>query len=204
MFTLTKEIRKETRTFKDASGKESEREVYVCYIRLTKKDFDTIVNERLSGMDEKLEAYGRYCYSGNGQQVMHPVMQLDWTNKVTSKFGSRLHPIRKERAMHNGIDIGVPTGTQLYSAVTGTVTRAAYSDSAGYYVTVTDYNGYKVTFMHMSSYAVAEGQQIRAGEFVGLSGNTGASTGPHLHLAIQDENGNYLNPIFIVPSNGAF
>ena len=90
-------------------------------------------------------------------------MREDWTDRISSNFGSRLHPIDGTVRQHNGVDIAVPEGTRLYSACSGTVTTARYSDSAGYMVTVTAENGYKVTFMHMKSYIVAANQTIQAG-----------------------------------------
>lgn len=173
----------------------------VCYVTLTKKSLDDVIAERIAS--DEMFAYIGIRLSGGGKQIFNPVMREDWTDRISSNFGSRLHPIDGTVRQHNGVDIAVPEGTRLYSACSGTVTTARYSDSAGYMVTVTAENGYKVTFMHMKSYIVAANQTIQAGQFIGLSGNTGNSTGPHLHLAVQSPDGTYSNPILYIPMTAA-
>ena len=171
----------------------------ICYVTLEKIELEAVVEGRMSA-DEK-ERYNNYILSSGGQQVYGPVMKEDWTNLISSDYGERIHPITGERTFHNGIDIAIPTGTPLYSAVKGTVILAQYSESAGNYMKVQTESGWTVTFMHMDSLAVQAGQQVEKGDFVGNSGNTGRSTGPHLHLEVRDLNGNTINPYFIVPHN---
>lgn len=132
-----------------------------------------------------------------------PVMREDWTNLISSNYGERIHPITKERKFHNGVDIAVPTGTRIYSAVKGTVILAQYSSSAGNWVKVQTESGWTVIMMHMDSLAVSAGQEVEQGDFLGYSGNTGNSTGPHLHLEVRDANDKTLNPIFIIPQTCA-
>ncbi len=173
----------------------------ICYVTLEKKELEEIVEARLT--EEMKFQYGAYKLSSGGQQVYAPVMQEDWTNLISSPYGERIHPITKVRKKHDGVDIAVPTGTKLYSAVTGTVTISKYSESAGNYVTVETDSGWSVTFMHMDSRAVAVGDRVEQGDFVGLSGNTGNSTGPHLHLQVENEEGKTVNPVFIIPQSCA-
>ncbi len=175
--------------------------VKICYVTLTKKELEEIIGERIR--QDEIFSYIGISLAGGGKQIFNPVMREDWSDHISSNFGSRLHPIDGTVKPHNGVDIAVPEGTRLYSAASGTVTTAQYSDSAGYMVTVTAENGYKITFMHMKSYSVARNQRIEAGEFIGLSGNTGNSTGPHLHLGVQKPDGTYVNPILYIPSNMA-
>lgn len=202
MFKVEAEVKVEPREVTDeVTGEKKTENKNICYVTLKVTGFDDVVAERLT--DGQKNSYLGYQLSGCGQQVMNPVMEEDWTDLISSPFGSRYHPIHKEYRMHNGVDIAVPTGTEVYAAVSGEVTAARYSDSAGYMVSVTDANGYTVTYMHLSSYSVAVGQKITAGQFVALSGNTGNSTGPHLHLAVQDADGNYLNPVFMIPQTCA-
>lgn len=173
----------------------------ICYVTLEKKELEEIVEARLS--EELKFQYGAYKLSTGGQQVYAPVMQEDWTNLISSPYGERIHPITKVRKLHAGVDIAVPVGTKLYSAVTGTVTISRYSESAGNYVTVRTDTGWTVTFMHMDSRAVAAGDRVEQGDFVGLSGNTGKSTGPHLHLQVENEEGKTVDPVFIIPQSCA-
>ena len=106
---------------------------------------------------DELKQYGDYRLSPGGQQVYSPVMREDWTNLISSNFGERIHPITKERKMHNGVDIAVPIGTHVYSAVNGTVILARYSESAGNWVKVRTESGWTVVMMHMGSLTVSEG-----------------------------------------------
>ncbi|MCI5584686.1 MAG: M23 family metallopeptidase, partial [Lachnospiraceae bacterium] len=171
----------------------------ICYVTLSKKELEEVIADRMDG-EEKIR-YSDYKLSSGGQQVYSPIMLEDWTNLISSDYGERIHPITGVRTFHNGVDIAIPTGTKLYSAVTGTVTVAQYSESAGNYVRVQTDSGWVVTFMHMDTLAVSPGQTVEKGDFLGHSGNTGRSTGPHLHLEVRDANNNPINPIFIVPQN---
>lgn len=137
--------------------------------------------------------------TGNGQQVYGPVMDVDWRNKISSNYGERIHPITGKRIFHDGVDIAVPVGTTLYSPVMGTVVASHYSDSAGNMVTIQTETGWLITFMHMDSRTVQAGERIERGQQVGFSGNTGNSTGPHLHIRVHDAEGNSVNPVFIIP-----
>lgn len=173
----------------------------ICYITLEKKELEEIVEARLPE-DLKFQ-YGAYHLSTGGQQVYAPVMREDWTDLISSNYGERIHPITKVRTFHKGVDIAVPEGTKLYSAVKGVVVISQYSDSAGNYVSVQTDSGWKVTFMHMDSRAVAVGEEVEQGDFIGLSGNTGNSTGAHLHLQVENPAGETVNPIFIIPQTCA-
>lgn len=202
MYVLTIEVKVEDRDIEhynpDTGEHYTETEPKnICYITLTKKELEDVVEERLS--DDMRFNYDSLKLSTGGQQVYGPVMREDWTNLISSNYGERIHPITKERIMHKGVDIAVPEGTKLYSSIKGVVTVSQYSESAGNYVTVKNDSGWTVTFMHMNARAVSVGQEIEQGDFVGLSGNTGNSTGPHLHLQVADANGKTINPIFIIP-----
>lgn len=176
--------------------------VPICYVRLEKADFYTLLKERMEDAAKQGQMDAFYL-TGNGQQVYGPVMNIDWRNKISSNYGERIHPITGERKKHNGVDIAVPTGTALYSAVTGTVIDSHYSKSAGNMITVQTKSGWKVTFMHMDSRAVSVGDEVIQGQLVGYSGNTGNSTGPHLHLEVKNENDEHVNPVFIIPFSTA-
>lgn len=122
-----------------------------------------------------------------------------WTTPInftqmTSPFGYRWHPIHKDWRMHYGVDLAAPTGTPIYAARSGVVTRASYEDGgAGYYVSINHGDGYASIYMHMTHFIVSAGQQVSAGQVIGYCGSTGGSTGPHLHFGIS-YNGVYVNP----------
>lgn len=172
--------------------------VKICYVKLEKADFYELLQSRIDDAAKQNQMNG-FFLTGNGQQIYGPVMNVDWRNKISSNFGHRVHPITGEKKFHDGVDIAVPTGTALYSAVKGTVITSRYSDSAGNMITIQTDSGWQITFMHMDSRAVSVGEQLEQGQYVGTSGNTGNSTGPHLHLQVHDAEGNKINPVFIIP-----
>lgn len=204
MYTIEIEVREEIREgveMDSHSGEEITVEELkkICYVKVSKKELEEVVSERMT--DEEKEKYDTYTLSSGGQQVYGPVMVEDWTGLISSDYGERIHPVTGQRTFHNGVDVAIPTGTKLYSAVTGTVITAQYSETAGNYIRVQTDSGWVVTFMHMDTLAVTTGQTIKRGDFVGHSGNTGRSTGPHLHLEVRDASNNPINPVFIVPQN---
>lgn len=206
MYTLTIEVKVEDREIDKYNPETGEYEKVtepknICYVTLEKKELEEIVEERLP---ENLEfQYTGYKLSTGGQQVYGPVMRENWTNLISSNFGERIHPITKERKPHNGVDIAVPTGTKIYSAIEGTVTLAQYSETAGNWLKIQNEEGWTVVMMHMDSLAVSAGQKVEKGDFVGYSGNTGRSTGPHLHLEVRNPSDEAINPIFIIPQTCA-
>ena len=206
MYTLTIEVKVEDREISTYNPDTGDYDTVIepkniCYITLEKKELEEIVDERLP--DDLRFQYEGYWLATGGQQVYGPVMQEDWTNLISSNFGDRVHPITKERKSHNGVDIAVPRGTKIYSAVKGTVVLAEYSSSAGNWVKVQTESGWTVVMMHMDSLAVSAGQEVEKGDFLGYSGNTGNSTGPHLHLEVRDPDDKAINPIFIIPQTCA-
>ncbi len=107
---------------------------------------------------------------------------------LTSGFGSRWG------RMHEGIDIAVPEGTPIRAAKAGTVVIAAYTGGYGNYTCVDHGGGISSCYGHQSSYAVSAGDSVAQGEVIGYSGNTGSSTGPHLHFEIR-VNGSAVDPL---------
>ena len=106
---------------------------------------------------------------------------------ITSRFGSR------SLGTHSGLDIGVPTGTPIKAAASGTVTFSGYQGSYGYLVVITHENGVQTYYAHNSRLLVTAGQYVSQGELISYSGSTGRSTGPHLHLEVR-VNGVAQNP----------
>lgn len=126
--------------------------------------------------------------------AIQPVANKDLT-RIASGFGYRIHPIYKTRIMHQGIDFTAPVGTEIYSTGNGTVGRVEY-DGRGYgnNVIINHGYGYLTLYAHMSKVAVRQGQKINRGDVIGYVGNTGSSTGPHLHYEVI-RNNNKINPI---------
>ena len=114
--------------------------------------------------------------------------------KITSKFGNRTHPVLKSVKFHRGVDIAVSIGTPVYSGIKGRVTFAGRKGNYGNLVEIEGNNRIKVRYAHLNSIDVVTGQKVSDGEKVAETGNTGMSTGPHLHYEIIiDENP--VNPL---------
>lgn len=174
---------------------EEEYTVTIMTVMLLVKPLEDIVNERLTGNDEAISLYETYGLTHGLLQRFWSPVNVDWMSRISCYYGYRVHPITGDNQFHRGLDIALPEGTELFAAMDGTVTTATYDDSYGNYVVITDENGYQIKYAHMQSLGVTEGQTVTHGDMIGYSGNTGGSTGPHLHLECL-VNGDYYNPIF--------
>ena len=115
--------------------------------------------------------------------------------RLTSAFGMRKHPVLKVTRMHNGVDMACAAGTPIYATRAGTVTTASYQASgAGNYVSINHLDGFSSIYMHMTHYVVSKGQSVSQGQLIGYVGNTGISTGDHLHFGVSYA-GTYVNPL---------
>lgn len=115
--------------------------------------------------------------------------------RLVSGFGFRIHPIYKTRRMHTGVDFLAPTGTPIYATGNGKVVEAERSNHGYGRMVVIDHGyGYETLYAHLSQIRVREGQEIKRGEIIGMVGNTGTSTAPHLHYEVI-RNGRKVNPI---------
>ena len=114
---------------------------------------------------------------------------------TTSKFGDTI----SRSSRHLGHDWGVCVGTKVKAAKEGRVTLAYYSESYGYNVLINHGDLVETRYAHMSEFNVEKGQKVSRGQVIGLSGNTGDSTGPHLHFEVII-NGKKVNPVNYVKS----
>lgn len=120
--------------------------------------------------------------------------------EITSPFGERVHPITGEVKRHDGVDLAVDENTPLPSYMDGTVTETGYDEGGyGYYIVVRDKDGNETLYGHLNSISVKQGQEVKRGEIIGLTGNTGGSTGPHLHLEYRDSSGKLHDPTQVLP-----
>lgn len=109
--------------------------------------------------------------------------------RITSPFGYRRNPFtNKGREMHSGVDLKGRTGDPVKSTAKGKVTFAGYQGNYGYVVMVKHSNGYETRYAHLVRTRVKKGENVDAGDIVGLLGSTGRSTGPHLHYEILVNN----------------
>lgn len=113
---------------------------------------------------------------------------------VSSGFGGRSSPGGVGSTFHEGLDIAVPEGTPIRAAASGTVIMASYNGGYGNYTCVDHGSGLSTCYAHQSQFGVTSGQSVDQGQVIGYSGNTGASTGPHLHFEVRI-NGAAVDPL---------
>lgn len=112
----------------------------------------------------------------------------------TSSFGRRKAPTKGASSYHKGVDWATPTGTPVYASCGGTVVKAGWGSGYGYVVYINHEDGRQTRYGHLSKVLVSAGQTVKQGDRIALSGNTGVSTGPHLHFEILI-NGTQVNPL---------
>ena len=114
--------------------------------------------------------------------------------RLTSGFGRRNAPTRGASSYHRGVDWATPVGTAVMASSSGRVTRAGWGSGYGYCVYIKHADGRETRYGHLSKVLVSVGQSVSQGQKIALSGNTGVSTGPHLHFEILI-NGSQVNPL---------
>ncbi|MDR6240876.1 M23 family metallopeptidase [Aureibacter tunicatorum] len=118
--------------------------------------------------------------------------------RLSSGFGTRMHPILKRWRLHEGVDYSAPKGTPIYATGDGKVVTVK-SNFGGYGKEVVIDHGFGFTtrYAHMQSFNVKRGQKVKRGECIGFVGNTGRSTAPHLHYEVR-KNDKPVNPIHYI------
>ena len=172
---------------------EEEYTVTILDVTLTVVDLNVVVAGHMN--EEQKEIYALYNETHGLVQQFYTPLDLYWYNYVSSYYGYRINPVTGEEQLHRGVDIAVPTGTTVYAAMDGTVTTAAYDAYYGNYVVIENSEGYCTKYAHMDTLSASTGQTVTHGTVVGTTGNTGSSTGSHLHIECM-YNGEYYNPLF--------
>jgi murein DD-endopeptidase MepM/ murein hydrolase activator NlpD len=115
-------------------------------------------------------------------------------NRISSGYGWRVHPLYKTRIFHDGMDFTGKVGTPLYATGDAVVKKAGKLRGYGKTVVLDHGYGYTTLYAHLNNYNVKRGQKVKRGEVIAFLGNTGKSTGPHLHYEIR-KSGKHVNPI---------
>ena len=116
------------------------------------------------------------------------------TGPITSKFGKRKAPVAGASTYHNGVDVGVPVGTQVVAPWDGTVLSTYSNAAGGNQMIVKHPNGYRTGYAHLSEFCAQKGDRVAAGQTICLSGNTGRGTGAHLHFTLTNPAGQKVDP----------
>lgn len=126
--------------------------------------------------------------------AIQPVSNKQLT-RIASGFGMRIHPIYGIAKMHNGLDFTAPQGTPIYATGDGVITEAGAGTGTGNHVIINHGYGYETEYMHMVRIKTRTGKRVKRGEIIGWVGNTGASTGPHVHYEVHI-NGSPVDPVY--------
>ena len=124
--------------------------------------------------------------------AIQPIANKD-LKRTASGYGMRIDPIYRTPRFHSGMDFSAKIGTDIYATGDGVVTFAAWKQGYGNCLMIDHGYGYKTLYGHLSKYNARVGQKVKRGEVIGKVGNTGKSTGPHLHYEVIVR-GRYDNP----------
>lgn len=129
-------------------------------------------------------------YVGNGMLALRPITS---SARMSSGFGYRIHPVTGKSQFHKGMDFAAPIGTPIYATGNGVVTFSGWGTGYGRYVEVDHGNGTVTRYAHTSANYVNVGDTVYANQQIAAVGNTGRSTGAHLHYEVR-QNGQAVNP----------
>lgn len=129
-------------------------------------------------------------YAGNGMLTVRPITS---SARMSSGFGYRIHPVTGKTQFHKGMDFAAPIGTPIYATGNGVVTFSGWGTGYGRYVEVDHGNGTVTRYAHTSANYVNVGDTVYANQQIAAVGNTGRSTGAHLHYEVR-QNGQAVNP----------
>jgi len=162
------------------------------------KDVINQLKRKIQILDESRIEIGETLKSEHSKIKHLPTIRPVRIGRITAQFGYRIDPFTEKRTPHHGIDIGAPIGTPVFAAADGTVLRiiSQYSPNKGYgkLVEIDHGNGHRTRYGHLSKITVRRGQKVKRWDVIGNVGNTGRSTGPHLHYEIL-ASGKRVNPL---------
>lgn len=156
-------------------------------------------------LQQRLESYNEIVNYIDYQKKLYRSTPLIWPcyGYIVSPFGKRLHPIYKIEHFHTGIDIANNIGTPVRATADGRVIFAGWQEGYGKVILIEHDFGYTTVYGHLSVFKVKKGQAVKRDEVVGLMGNTGTTTGSHLHYEVW-KNGKLQNPIKYVNTEDFF
>lgn len=145
------------------------------------------------------EFYDRHGAAGDEFLSRDPVRGAP----ITSGFGNRIHPITGDQLLHAGIDFRAPIGTPIRAAGSGLITDMRWGEGYGWFIRIRHERGYETVYAHMSGFAsqLTPGRTVMRGDIIGYVGDTGSTTGPHLHYEVL-RNGFYVNPATLALPTG--
>ncbi len=162
----------------------------------TSKKLD-VLTKRLAIQSQSLDEIVQLAKNKEALLEAIPAIQPvknDDLKRTASGYGMRYHPIYKYRKMHNGMDFSAPRGTEVFATGNAKVKKARLTSGFGNLIILDHGFGYETYYAHLKDLNVRRGQTVKRGEIIGTVGNTGVSTGPHLHYEVRKD-GRPTNPM---------
>lgn len=188
----------------DSEHEQRQSSTYEKIVGRSTRQLKRELRERVSEMERQLETLnasylelqaridtaGRRC---DNIPSIQPVINKQLT-LLTASYGMRIHPFYRTLQSHQGVDYTVPEGSRVFATADGRVKEIATRSTAGRSIVIDHGNGYETSYSHLLAVNVRRGQEVRRGDIIGLSGNTGLSIAPHLHYEVR-HNGMRVDPI---------
>ena len=179
--------------------------------QLVKGESELQTNSELDIINSNFEQIQRFIeFEKHEQQLLNkefenykrrmeriPSLNPIQVSRITSWFGKRIHPKLGYSRIHSGIDLRANVGTKVVATAEGTVTFAGYKSGYGYTVIINHGYGYETLYAHNSKLVAKVGDKVKRGELISYSGNSGTSTGPHLHYEVRVD-GKPVNPAWFL------
>jgi murein DD-endopeptidase MepM/ murein hydrolase activator NlpD len=169
---------------------------YTIFTNLDERNLQTseLALIELNKFMKTYELVKKNKYIFNSYPNISPIKIIDFSN-ISSDFGYRKNPFADTIVFHDGVDITVSPETKVYSTIEGKVNKITFSDSGyGNVISIINLYGFETLYAHLSQIKIKENQYIKKGQLIATSGNSGSSTGPHLHYEIR-QNGQLKNPL---------
>jgi len=180
--------------------------------RVLPQDIDKRVARTITGIDSRVAELKLILPDGGG--IMTPLVRKRGTALVlhtpvsnpvvSSPFGPRVDPLHGATRFHAGIDYAQVEGTTIFASAEGYVIFAGWQGGYGRHVVIDHGDGVRTHYSHMEKIFAKPGARVRVGEPIGSVGDTGRATGPHLHFAITNSDGQFLDPATILDNPSAF
>lgn len=141
-----------------------------------------LLNESYQQLHQRITSTGEQC---DHIPAIQPVINKQ-LSLLTTSYGMRIHPFYKTLQSHQGVDYAIPEGSRVFATADGRVKEVSRrSSTSGQTVVIDHGNGYETSYSHLSKINVRKGQEVRRGEIIALSGDTGLSLAPHLHYEVR-------------------
>jgi murein DD-endopeptidase MepM/ murein hydrolase activator NlpD len=157
------------------------------------QSFDQLSSLRTTALSGELsQAYAMginpMTSSGDWTSLLNAPSLWPVAGPITSSFGERMDPLNGEGAFHSGIDIGAVFGAAVRAPAGGVVLKASFGNGYGREILIDHGSGIETLYGHLSGFAVTAGERVRRGQVIGYVGDSGRSTGPHLHYEVRIRN----------------